>query len=136
MYGSPEVAFLLERADFERKNFGDAYISTGTLFLAFFDSRLSSRDILVKAGLNYEEAKKALLNVRGNHRVTNRDDEAKQSALTQYTRDITAMARRGELDPVTSRDSEIERVVQVLSRRKKNNPVLIGEPGVGKNVII
>jgi ATP-dependent Clp protease ATP-binding subunit ClpC len=136
MYGSPEVAFLLERADFERKNFGDAYISTGTLFLAFFDSRLSSRDILVKAGLNYEEAKKALLNVRGNHRVTNRDDEAKQSALTQYTRDITAMARRGELDPVTSRDSEIERVVQVLSRRKKNNPVLIGEPGVGKTVII
>ncbi|WGL60053.1 ATP-dependent Clp protease ATP-binding subunit [Pigmentibacter sp. JX0631] len=136
MYGSPEVAFLLERADMERKNFGDAYISTGTLFLAFFDTRISSREILLKAGLSYEEAKKALLNVRGNHRVTNRDDEAKQSALTQYTRDITAMARRGELDPVTSREDEIERVIQVLSRRKKNNPVLIGEPGVGKTVII
>ncbi len=136
MYGSPEVAFLLERADIERKNFGDAYISTGTLFMAFFDSRLSCRDILLKAGLSYEEAKKALLNVRGNHRVTNRDDEAKQSALTQFTRDITAMARRGELDPVTSRENEIERVIQVLSRRKKNNPVLIGEPGVGKTVII
>lgn len=136
MYGSPEVAFLLERADLERKNFGDAYISTGTLFLAFFDSRLGAREILTRSGMNYEESKKALLNIRGNHRVTNRDDEAKQSALSQFTRDITAMARRGELDPVSSRDDEIERVIQVLSRRKKNNPVLIGEPGVGKTVII
>ncbi|BBH53355.1 ATP-dependent Clp protease ATP-binding subunit [Fluviispira sanaruensis] len=136
MYGSPEVAYLLEKADLERKNFGDAYISTGTLFLAFFDTRLNSRDILLKSGLIYEDTRKALLDVRGNHRVTNRDDEAKQSALSQYTRDITAMARRGELDPVSCRDNEIERVVQVLSRRKKNNPVLIGEPGVGKTVII
>ncbi|WP_186644859.1 ATP-dependent Clp protease ATP-binding subunit [Fluviispira vulneris] len=136
MYGSPEVAYLLERADLERKNFGDAYISTGTLFLAFFDTRLNSRDILLKSGLIYEDTRKALLDLRGNHRVTNRDDEAKQSALSQYTRDITAMARRGELDPVSCRDNEIERVVQVLSRRKKNNPVLIGEPGVGKTVII
>ncbi|RDB35783.1 ATP-dependent Clp protease ATP-binding subunit [Spirobacillus cienkowskii] len=136
MYGSPEVAFLLERADLERKNFGDAYISTGTLFLAFFDSRLGSREILTRSGMNYEESKKALLNIRGNHRVTNRDDEAKQSALSQFTRDITAIARRGELDPVSAREEEIERVIQVLSRRKKNNPVLIGEPGVGKTVII
>ena len=136
MYGSPEVAFLLERADLERKNFGDAYISTGTLFLAFFDSRLNSREILHKAGFLVEEAKKALLNVRGTHRITNRDDEAKQSALSQYTRDLTAMARRGELDPLSCREQEIARVIQVLSRRKKNNPVLIGEPGVGKTVII
>lgn len=136
MYGSPEIAFLLERADVERKNFGDAYISTGTLFLAFFDARLQAREILIKAGFNYEDARKALLNMRGSHRVTNRDDEAKQSALNLYTRDMTAQARRGELDPVSSREAEIERVIQVLSRRKKNNPVLIGEPGVGKTVII
>lgn len=136
MYGSPEIAFLLERADAERKNFGDAYISTGTLFLAFFDARLHAREILTKAGFNYDDARKALLNIRGSHRVTNRDDEAKQSALNLYTRDMTAQARRGELDPVSSREAEIERVIQVLSRRKKNNPVLIGEPGVGKTVII
>lgn len=136
MYGSQEIAFLLERADAERKNFGDAYIGTGTLFLAFFDSRLHSREILNKAGFVYEEVKKSLLNLRSNHRITSRDDEAKQSALSQYTRDITALARRGELDPVTMREDEIERVIQVLSRRKKNNPVLIGEPGVGKTVII
>lgn len=136
MYGSQEIAFLLERADAERKNFGDAYISTGTLFLAFFDYRLQTRDILNKAGFIYEEAKRSLLDIRSNHRITSRDDEAKQSALSQYTRDITAMARRGELDPVTMREDEIERVIQVLSRRKKNNPILVGEPGVGKTVII
>jgi ATP-dependent Clp protease ATP-binding subunit ClpC len=136
MYGSQDIATLLERADTERKNFGDAYISTGTLFLAFFDGRLSARNMLLSAGLTYEDAKKALLHLRANHRITSRDDEAKQSALSKYTRDITALARRGDLDPVTMRDDEIERVVQVLSRRKKNNPVLIGEPGVGKTVII
>lgn len=136
MYGSQEISFLIERADYERKNFGDAYIGTGTLFLAFFDPRLHTSDILQKAGFKYEEAKKALSNIRGTHRITNRDDEAKQSALSLYTKDITAMARRGELDPVVARDQEIERVIQVLSRRKKNNPVLIGEAGVGKTVII
>jgi ATP-dependent Clp protease ATP-binding subunit ClpC len=136
MYGSQEIAFLLERADYERKNFGDAYIGTGTLFLAFFDQRLHCREILEKAGFQYEAAKKALTNIRGTHRITNRDDEAKQSALSLYTKDITALARRGELDPVVSRENEIERVIQVLSRRKKNNPVLIGEAGVGKTVII
>lgn len=136
MYGSQEIGFLIERADSERKNFGDAYISTGTLFLAFFDTRLQCKEILHKAGFNYEDSKKALSNIRGTHRVTTRDDEAKQSALSLYTKDITALARRGELDPVTSREDEIERVIQVLSRRKKNNPVLIGEPGVGKTVII
>ncbi|MBX9703912.1 MAG: ATP-dependent Clp protease ATP-binding subunit, partial [Silvanigrellaceae bacterium] len=136
MYGTQEIAYLLERADTERNNFGDAYISTGTLFLAFFDSRLATREILLSAGLNYEDSKKALAVVRGNHRVTSRDDETKQSALAQYTRDITALARRGELDPVACRDFEIGRVIQVLSRRKKNNPVLLGEPGVGKTVIV
>lgn len=136
MYGSPEIAFLLERADAERKSFGDLYISAGTLFLGFFDQRLESRNILQSAGFEYEKAKHALLQIRGNKPITSRDDEAKTSALTQYTKDITAMARKGDLDPVVCRDVEIERLIQVLTRRKKNNPVLVGEAGVGKTVIV
>lgn len=137
LYGSLEIGILLERADAERKTFGDAYISTGTLFLAFFDSRLpTTKEILSRAGFNYEDTKKALTNLRGNHRVSSRDDETRQSVLQQFTQDLTAIGRRGDLDPVTSREEEIDRVIQILSRRKKNNPVLIGEPGVGKTVII
>lgn len=137
LYGTQEVNHLFERADAERKNFTDAFISTGALFLAFFDSRLASmRELLQQVGFNYEDARRALLSVRGNHTVTSRDDESKQSVLSLYTKDLTALARRGELDPVAARDSEIDRVIQILSRRKKNNPVLIGEPGVGKTVIV
>ena len=79
MYGSQDIAFLLEKADLERKNLGDAYISTGTLFLAFFDNRIHARELLTNVGFNYEDCKKALINLRGNHRITSRDDEAKQS---------------------------------------------------------
>ncbi|NBW83277.1 AAA family ATPase, partial [bacterium] len=137
LYGTQEVNYLFERADTERKNFTDAFISTGALFLAFFDSRLpSTRELLQQVGMNYDDARRALLSVRGNQTVTSRDDESKQSVLSQYTRDLTAMARRGELDPVAARKDEIDRVIQILSRRKKNNPVLIGEPGVGKTVIV
>lgn len=137
LYGTQDVNFLFERADTERRSLGDAFISTGALLLGFFDSRLTHmRELLQNAGLTLEDARKALLVVRGNHTVTNRDDESRQSVLTQYTKDLTAMARRGELDPVSARDSEIDRVIQIISRRKKNNPVLIGEPGVGKTVIV
>lgn len=137
LYGTQDVNFLFERADTERKNFTDAFISTGALFLGFFDSRLlSMRELLQQVGFSQEDTRRALLSVRGNHSITNRDDESRQSVLSQYTKDLTAMARRGELDPVSARDSEIDRVIQILSRRKKNNPVLIGEPGVGKTVIV
>ncbi len=137
LYGTQDVNFLFERADTERKNFADAFISTGALFLGFFDSRLvSMRELLQQVGFIQEDTRRALLSVRGNHTITNRDDESRQSVLSQYTKDLTAMARRGELDPVSARDSEIDRVIQILSRRKKNNPVLIGEPGVGKTVIV
>jgi ATP-dependent Clp protease ATP-binding subunit ClpC len=137
LYGTQEVNILFERADAERKNFSDAFISTGALFLAFFDSRLpSTRELLQQVGFSYDDARRALLTVRGNQTVTSRDDESKQSVLSQFTKDLTAMARRGELDPVAARDAEIDRVIQILSRRKKNNPVLIGEPGVGKTVIV
>jgi len=137
LYGTQEVNHLFERADVERKNFTDAFISTGALFLAFFDTRLpSTRELLQQVGFNAEDTRRALLSVRGNQTVTSRDDESKQSVLAQFTKDLTAMARRGELDPVAAREAEIDRVIQILSRRKKNNPVLIGEPGVGKTVIV
>lgn len=137
LYGSTELNNLFERADSERKNFGDTYISLGTLFLSFFDARQeSTREILAKAGLNYEDAKKSLSQIRGNHRVSNKDDETQESSLSKFTRDLTALARRQQLDPVVCRDNEIDRLIQILSRRKKNNPVLIGEPGVGKSVIV
>ncbi|NBO39225.1 ATP-dependent Clp protease ATP-binding subunit [bacterium] len=137
LYGTQEVSFLFEKADSERKNFTDAFISTGALFLGFFDTRLpSTRELLQQVGFNYDDTRRALLSVRGSHIITGRDDESRQSVLSQYTKDLTAMGRRGELDPVAARDSEIDRVIQILSRRKKNNPVLIGEPGVGKTVIV
>lgn len=137
LYGTQDVNHLFERADAERKNFTDAFISTGALFLAFFDTRLAStRELLQQVGFNYEDSRRALTVVRGNHTVTSRDDESRQSVLAQFTKDLTAMARRGELDPVAAREAEIDRVIQILSRRKKNNPVLIGEPGVGKTVIV
>lgn len=137
LYGTQDVNSLFERADVERRSLGDAYISTGTLLLGFFDQRLTQmRELLQNAGLTLEDVRKALVAVRGHQTVTNRDDESKLSVLAQYTKDLTAMARRGELDPVSARDTEIDRVIQILSRRKKNNPVLIGEPGVGKTVIV
>jgi len=137
LFGTQEIAWLLEKADEERKAFGDAFISTGTLFLGFFDSRLAgTRRILADAGFTYEDARKALHGVRGNVRVSQRDSESKQSVLALYTKDLTAAARRGDLDPVVARDDEIERLIEILSRRKKNNPVLVGDPGVGKTVIV
>lgn len=137
LYGTQDVNFLFERADAERRALGDAFISTGALLLGFFDSRLvHMRELLNNAGLSHEESRKALVAVRGHHTVSSRDDESRHSVLSQYTKDLTAMARRGELDPVSARDFEIDRVIQILSRRKKNNPVLIGEPGVGKTVIV
>ncbi|MFY7930526.1 MAG: hypothetical protein ACOVS5_16755, partial [Oligoflexus sp.] len=83
----------------------------------------------------YDECVKVLDQIRGSHKITDREEESRQSALSEYTTDLTALARKGELDPVIGRDPEIERVIQILSRRKKNNPLLVGEPGVGKTVI-
>ncbi len=137
LYGTSEIVSLLEKADAEKQSLGDAFISTGTLLLAFFDSRQKTiAPFLSEAGLKLAEARQALVSLRGSHKVMSRSDELKQSVLAQFTKDLTEEARRGQLDPVAQRDPEIERVIQILSRRKKNNPVLIGEPGVGKTVII
>ncbi len=133
---SPEMEQVFESANRIALDLGDKYLSTGTLFLAMFDVRSGEiAKILTSAGLNQEECRKALLNVRSGQTIKSRDAETRVDVLKEYTTDLTEMARRGALDPVIGREKEIKRVIQILVRRKKNNPVLIGEPGVGKTVI-
>jgi len=128
---------LLERAFKEASNFKDEYVSTEHLLLAAADlKRDPAQEILVRHGATYDAILKALTVVRGSQRITDQNPEAKYQALERYAKDLTELARRGKLDPVIGRDEEIRRVVQVLSRRTKNNPVLIGEPGVGKTAIV
>jgi len=128
---------LLERAFKEAANFKDEYVSTEHLLLAITQlKRDPAQEILARQGATYDAILKALTSVRGTQKVTDQNPEAKYQALERYARDLTEQARRGKLDPVIGRDEEIRRVVQVLSRRTKNNPVLIGEPGVGKTAIV
>ncbi len=127
---------LLQRAEDEAKAFKDDFVSTEHVLLAAAKSDREIQAVLEKAGLNHDKLLKALAAVRGSHRVTDRDPEGKFQALEKYTRDLTELARKGKIDPVIGRDEEIRRVMQVLSRRTKNNPVLIGEPGVGKTAIV
>ncbi|MGO9167918.1 MAG: ATP-dependent chaperone ClpB [Candidatus Sulfotelmatobacter sp.] len=128
---------LLEQAFKEASNFKDEYVSTEHLLLAITHLKQdAAQQILKRHGATYEAILKALTAVRGSQKVTDQNPEAKYQALERYARDLTEQARRGKLDPVIGRDEEIRRVVQVLSRRTKNNPVLIGEPGVGKTAIV
>jgi ATP-dependent Clp protease ATP-binding subunit ClpB len=128
---------LLERAFKEAANFKDEYVSTEHLLLAITHlKRDPAQEILARQGAAFDAILKALTSVRGSQKVTDQNPEAKYQALERYARDLTEHARRGKLDPVIGRDEEIRRVVQVLSRRTKNNPVLIGEPGVGKTAIV
>jgi len=128
---------LLDRAFKEASNFKDEYVSTEHLLLAITQlKRDAAQQILARHGATYDGILKALTSVRGSQKVTDQNPEAKYQALERYARDLTEQARRGKLDPVIGRDEEIRRVVQVLSRRTKNNPVLIGEPGVGKTAIV
>ena len=128
---------LLERAFKEAANFKDEYVSTEHLLLAITHlKRDPAQEILARHGATYDAILKALTAVRGSQKVTDQNPEAKYQALDRYARDLTEQARRGKLDPVIGRDEEVRRVVQVLSRRTKNNPVLIGEPGVGKTAIV
>jgi len=117
---------LLDQADQFRTDLHDEYLSTEHLLLALAD----------KVGVTREELLQALQQVRGSHRVTSQNPEEQYQALEKYGRDLTEAARKGKIDPVIGRDDEIRRVIQVLSRRTKNNPVLIGEPGVGKTAIV
>ena len=128
---------VLEQAFREASNFKDDYVSTEHLLLGVAHLKGdAARDALTAAGATHEAILQALTAVRGSQRVTDQNPEGKFQALEKYAKDLTDLARRGKLDPVIGRDEEIRRVVQVLSRRTKNNPVLIGEPGVGKTAIV
>ncbi|HZR55498.1 MAG TPA: ATP-dependent chaperone ClpB [Terriglobales bacterium] len=134
---SNAMSQLLEQAFKEASNFKDEYVSTEHLLLAATHlKRDPAQALLGRHGATYDAILKALTAVRGSQKVTDQNPEAKYQALERYARDLTEQARRGKLDPVIGRDEEIRRVVQVLSRRTKNNPVLIGEPGVGKTAIV
>ncbi len=131
------VSKVLDRADAEAKGLGDAYVSTEHMLLALVEERgTTARALLAASGVGRDEILAALAGVRGSHRVTDQEPEQKYQALERFTRDLTEQARKTKLDPVIGRDEEIRRVMQVLSRRTKNNPVLIGEPGVGKTAIV
>ncbi len=127
---------VLLRAGKEAERLGDEYISTEHVLLGLVGEASPARELLTAAGVTSDSALEALKAVRGSHRVTDPNPEAKYQALEQYGNDLTDAARRGKLDPVIGRDNEVRRVIQVLSRRTKNNPVLIGEPGVGKTAIV
>jgi len=128
---------VLDQAFREASNFKDEYVSTEHLLLGVAHGKNEpARDALVALGATHEAILKALTAVRGTQRVTDQNPEGKFQALEKYAKDLTELARRGKLDPVIGRDEEIRRVIQVLSRRTKNNPVLIGEPGVGKTAIV
>src|SRR3984893_3672383 len=128
---------LLDRAFKEADTFKDEYVSTEHLLLAATQlKRDPAQGILARHGATHDAILKALTSIRGSQRITDQNPEGKYQALERYAKDLTELARRGKLDPVIGRDEEIRRVVQVLSRRTKNNPVLIGEPGVGKTAIV
>src|SRR5947207_2847676 len=134
---SREVSRVLDRADDEAKALGDAYVSTEHILLGLVEEKgTTAKQLLGAAGVDRAALLAALEGVRGPQRVTDQAPEQKYQALERYTRDLTEQARKGKLDPVIGRDEEIRRVMQVLSRRTKNNPVLIGEPGVGKTAIV
>jgi len=133
--GSGELVQILRAAESEMRELGDEYVSTEHLLLALAAHPGAAGDALRSNGASHDELIKALKEVRGSHRVTDQSPEEKFQALERYGRDLTEAAAQGKLDPVIGRDDEIRRVIQVLSRRTKNNPVLIGEPGVGKTAI-
>ncbi|MGQ9828110.1 MAG: ATP-dependent chaperone ClpB [Roseiflexus sp.] len=134
---SPRMRNVVVRAADEMPQFGDEYISTEHLLLSILQHAGGGAErVLRQAGITREKLLQALREVRGSQRVTSPTPEGTYAALDQYGRDLTELARRGKLDPVIGRDEEIRRVIQILSRRTKNNPVLIGEPGVGKTAIV
>src|SRR5690606_4681663 len=126
---------FLNQAEDEAKRLKDDYVSVEHFVLAGAKGDKDVQAVFDRHGLSHEKLMRALAEIRGSQRVTDPDPEGKFQALEKYTRDLTALARRGKIDPVIGRDEEIRRVMQVLSRRTKNNPVLIGEPGVGKTAI-
>ena len=136
-YVGRQLKDLLDEAARQSEEFKDEYVSSEHLLLAMLAKDVGDASrILREAGVRRDDVLKALFDVRGNQRVTDPEAEGRYQALAKYTRDLTDLARKGKLDPVIGRDEEVRRSMQVLSRRTKNNPVLIGEPGVGKTAIV
>jgi ATP-dependent Clp protease ATP-binding subunit ClpB len=132
-----ELTAVLDQSEKEAKKLGDEYVSTEHLLLALSDAKgTETKALLNGLGGTHKALLQAIEAIRGTHRVTDQNPENQYQALQKYTRDLTEAASQGKLDPVIGRDEEIRRVIQVLSRRTKNNPVLIGEPGVGKTAIV
>jgi ATP-dependent Clp protease ATP-binding subunit ClpB len=136
VYVTTRLSQILTRAEEQAKRLKDDYVSVEHLLLALADDQGAAGRLLREFGLTRDRLMKALIEVRGNQRVTSQNPEETYEALKKYGRDMTELAAKGKLDPVIGRDEEIRRVIQVLSRRTKNNPVLIGEPGVGKTAIV
>src|SRR5579864_4540697 len=131
-----ELSRVFETAQTEAERMKDQYVSVEHLLLGLVKVPSRAQSLLAALGVTEKDILQALQKVRGGHRVTDQNPDDKYQALERYGRDLVALARAGKMDPVIGRDSEIRRVVQVLSRRTKNNPVLIGEPGVGKTAIV
>src|SRR5213592_1857383 len=137
IYVSPALGRILEDAQKEADQFKDEYVSTEHLLIALSNAKGEVvGKLLQQNGVTKDAILKVLVSIRGTQKITDQNPEGKYQALQRYTRDLTELARKGKLDPVIGRDEEIRRVIQILSRRTKNNPVLIGEPGVGKTAIV
>ena len=135
-YITPRLKKVIESAESEAEALKDEYVSTEHLLLAMVQDSGDAGKVLKEQGASRDKILNALVGIRGAQRITDPNPEEKYQALEKYGRDLTDLARKGKLDPVIGRDDEIRRVIQVLSRRTKNNPVLIGEPGVGKTAIV
>ncbi len=135
-YLTQDMAKVLDKARQESLKMQDEFISVEHLFLALLDVKSMARELLEKASLKYEEALKALAPIRGGQRITDPEPESKYQVIEKYTQNLTDMAAAGKIDPIIGRDNEIRRLMQIISRRTKNNPVLIGEAGVGKTAIV
>src|SRR3990167_3668059 len=150
-YLTQDMAKVLDRARQEAMKMGDEFISVEHFFLALLDTKSGARDILEKvtffgsvgdlnslktSKLDYEQVLKILLQIRGGQKITDPEPESKYQVIEKYTRNLTDLASAGKIDPIVGRDNEIRRLMQIISRRTKNNPVLIGEAGVGKTAIV
>jgi ATP-dependent Clp protease ATP-binding subunit ClpB len=135
IYASPELKGVLEKALSNAEHLKDEYVSVEHLFTAILETGGPASEILKQHGVKPEEALSAIREIRGSQRVTDPTPEDKYQAIKRYARDLTELARKGRLDPVIGRDDEIRRIIQVLARRTKNNPVLMGDPGVGKTAL-
>ncbi|MEI6381508.1 MAG: ATP-dependent chaperone ClpB [Cyanobacteriota bacterium ELA615] len=136
VYLGKSLDTLLDRAEDYRKSYGDDFISIEHLILGFAKDDRLGRSLFQEFGLNEDKLKKTIEAIRGSQKVSDQNPEGKYQSLEKYGKELTQLAREGKLDPVIGRDEEIRRTIQILSRRTKNNPVLIGEPGVGKTAIV